>query len=302
MTKLMWRLSMKMTVLIMVVGVFAPCGVLAQTSYSTSFEDFILGPMSVDGSTCQGGWSGGAQGGFTNNTSEPGSVHDEFITTDDAYSGAQSWRFERGYDSPGQGTPFTPELGVTCGQPSSGADFNGFVASIWFKAVDPLGDDSRVSIIAGNPAGNDRASNYLEIDNGAGAGITIRTYDGVEGGGWGSAELLVATGLDATQWHHLEMVANFIDGPFNDTWTYVVDGGAPVVGGAYFETARDNFGYGYELTNRLKFQPRHLDGNADPNVSPYFAGFYFDDVSYEAMADPVSNEDATWGEVKNLYR
>ncbi len=94
----------------------------------------------------------------------------------------------------------------------------------------------------------------------------------------------------------------FYDGPFNDTWTYSVDNGTPVVGGAYFETARDNFGYAYEYTNRLKFHPRHADGNADPNVSPYFAGFYFDDVSYEAMTDPVTNEAATWGEVKAIFR
>jgi hypothetical protein len=261
----------------------------AGTSYSTSFEDpeFTLGPMSPDGATCQGGWSGGAQGGFTNNTSEPGSVYDEAITTAEAHSGAQSWLFQRGYDSPGQGTPYTPELSVTCGEYSAGADHNGFKATVWFKAADPAGDDSRIAVVAGNPAGTDRASNYVEVENVTGVGITVRSYDGVIGGDWGATERLVVTGLDASQWHKLEMTAHFREGSYNDTWAYVVDDGTPVTGGAYFETARDNFGYTYELTNRLKFQPRHQDGNADPNVSPYFAGFYFDDVSYEAMDIPV---------------
>ncbi len=31
----------------------------------------------------------------------------------------------------------------------------------------------------------------------------------------------------------------------NDTWTYQVDSGSEVVGGAYFESTRDNFGFGY---------------------------------------------------------
>lgn len=296
------RHAAKILAIFILIGVAIPCVVIAQGAYLTGFEDFTLGPMSASGSTCQGGWSGGAQGGFTNNTSEPGSVYDEFITTDDAHSGSQCWWFARGYDSPGQGTPYTPELGVTCGQPSSGADFNGFVASVWFKAVDPAGDGSRIAIVGGDPAGIDRSSNYVEVENVPGAGITIRSYDGVEGGGWGASEVIIATGLDASQWHQLEMVGNFYDGPYNDTWSYSIDGGTAVVGGAYFETARDNFGYAYVHTNRLKFQPRHADGNADPGVSPYYAGFYFDDVSYEAKTDPVRHESASWSEVKNLFR
>ena len=264
----------------------------AVITYSTSFEspDFTLGPISPTGGPTQGGWSGGAQAGFTNNTSDPGSVYDEGITNAVARTGANSWHMMRGYDSAGPGTPFTPELAVDAGQPSSGAAADNFKATFWVLAADSAGDDSRIMVAGGNPAGTDRSSNYLEIENVAGAGLTIRTYNGVSGGGWTTSELLIATGLDATQWHKIELEASFMDGPDNDTWTYRVNDGAPVVGGAYFETARDNFGFGYETTNRLKFQSRHADGNADPShpTAPYFAGFYFDDLSYEVTVPDVA--------------
>ena len=241
----------------------------------------------------QDGWSGGGPGdssGFTNNAAQPadsnadlfweGEWHGEAVTTADAHSGSQSWLFRRGYDSPGQATPFSPGLSVNAGQPSSGAGADTFFASFWFKAADVTGDDSRIMIAGGNPTGTDRSSNYLEIEN-TDSGVTVRTYDGVNGGGWGTTELLVATGLSSSEWHFVEMLGQFNDGSYNDTWTYGVDGGAPVVGGAYFETARDNFNYGYEMTNRLKFQPRHENWNVA------YSGFYFDDIVTTVSASGV---------------
>ena len=230
----------------------------------------------------QEGWSGGAQPGFTNDAAQPtspnsdlfyeGDWHGQAVTTAAAHSGSQSWLFRNGYDSNGPGTPHSPLMsGVNAGQPSSGADGNIFSASFWFKAADSAGDGSRIQINGGNPTGTDVSSNYLEIQNAVG-GITIRTYDGVIGSGFDSTELLVATALDSTQWHQLTMTGVFTDGTYNDTWTYQVNGGAPVVGGAFYETARDNFPFPYEMTSRLKFQPHHA------NYNPAFSGFYFDDL------------------------
>ena len=229
----------------------------------------------------QEGWSGGASPGFTNNSAQPtstnsdlfydGDWHGEAVTTADAHSGSQSWIFRNGYDSSGSGTPFSPSLAVNAGQPSSGAGGTIFSASFWFKAAAATGDGSRIMIAGGNPAGNDRSSNYLEIENTV-SGITVRTYDGVAGSGWNTAELLIATGLDANSWHQITMTGEFLDGAYNDFWTYQVNGGVSVVGGAYFETARDNLGFAYEMTNSLKFQPRH------PNYDPSASGFYFDDL------------------------
>jgi len=229
----------------------------------------------------QDGWSGGATPGFTNNAAQPsssnpdlfydGDWHGEAVTTDAAHTGSQSWLLRNGYDNPNSGTPFSPALTPNAGQPSSGAGGDTFSSSLWFKAADASGDGSRIMIAGGNPAGTDRSSNYLEIEN-ALSGITVRTYDGVVGSAWDSTELLVATGLDSSVWHQVTMTGTFLDGTYNDTWTYQVDSGPEVVGGAYFETARDNFGFAYEATNRLKFQPRHA------NYDPAFSGFYFDDV------------------------
>ena len=248
------------------------------------FDSFALagGPIQVGRligpGPGQDGWSGGAQAGLTNWSAHGDDDGEgEKVRGTVSHAGTQCWHFERGYDSSGQGTPFSPSLAVQAGQPSSGAGADAFTATLWFKACDESGDDSRIMIAGGTPAGTDRSSNYVEIENvSGGGGVTVRSYDGVSGSGWDSSELLVATGLSTTEWHKLEMTGHFTDGTYNDTWTYVVDDTTTVVGGAYFETARDNFGYTYEMTDRLKFQPRH------PNYDAAYTGFYFDDVSYAA--------------------
>ena len=232
----------------------------------------------------QDGWSAGccSSSGFSNNVGHPshsnsdlfydGDWHGEAVTTADAHSGSQSWHFRSGYDSPGGGTPFSPGLSSNAGRPSSGAAGDTLSLSLWFKAANATGDDSRIALVGGNPGGYDRSSDYLEIVNTV-SGITVRTYVGVAGGGWGGGYLPVATGLDGSIWHELTMTASFLDGAANDVWTYQVDGGTAVAGGAYFTTVRDNFGWAYETTNSLKFQPRH------PNYDSSFSGFYFDDFA-----------------------
>ena len=245
------------------------------------FSNSASGSMLIGSVAGQDGWSGGAASGLTNNGAQPsspnsdlfynGDWHGEAVTTAEARTGNQSWLLRNGYDSPGSGTPFSPSLAVPAGQPSSGAIAHTFSASFWFKAAGGPGDGSRIMIAGGNPTGNDRSSNYLEIENSA-SGITVRAMEGIPGGGWSSTEKIIAAALDTTVWHKLTMVGQFFDGPSNDIWTYRINDGSETTTSAYFETARDHFGYGYELTNRLKFQPRHA--NYDPSAE----GFYFDDL------------------------
>src|SRR5688572_16324347 len=92
-----------------VIAITAPLH--AANSYSTGFEDFTLGAMSSGGTT-QNGWSGGAQPDFTNND-----AGDEQIVNSVAHAGAQSWHYARGYNSPGQGTPYTPNLDTAVTNP-----------------------------------------------------------------------------------------------------------------------------------------------------------------------------------------
>lgn len=240
---------------------------------------FTMGVGTLAG---QDEWSGGATPGFVNNVAQPfssnsdlfydGDWHGEAVTTADAHSGSQSWHLRSGHDSAGSGTPFSPGLSSFAGRPSSGAAGDTLSLSLWFKAANATGDGSRIALVGGNPTGTDRSSNYLDIENTA-SGITIRTYEGVVGAGWSGAFLPVATGLDSSIWHELTMTGSFVDGAGNDVWTYQVDGGTAVVGGAYFNTVRDNFGWAYQTTNRLKFHPKH------PNYDPSFSGFYFDDFA-----------------------
>ncbi|PHR90459.1 MAG: hypothetical protein COA78_35295 [Blastopirellula sp.] len=230
----------------------------------------------------QDGWSGGGPGdssGFTNNGAQPDSSNfdlehtpgewfGEAVTTADAHTGTQSWLLRNGYDSSGSGTPFSPGLSVNAGQPSSGAGGDTFFGSFWFKSADSSGDGSRIMIAGGTPAGTDISSNYLEIENlQDGSGVTVRTYFG----GW----IDVATGLDSDSWHQITMTGRFYDGLSNDTWSYKVNNELPFDSGAYYETYREDNFFGYEMTNRLKFRPRHANHDATKS------GFYFDDLLTE---------------------
>ena len=221
-------------------------------------------------------WSGGTQGGFTNN--DPG---EEGITNAAAHSGSNSWRFSSGYSSPGPGTPIGPPLanGVTVGPPSSGATADVFEASFWFKALNPDINSQYINVVAANTNGTDRASQAFSLVNIPGAGVTLKTLESVLTSGWDSVEIILTNGIDDS-WHEVHMVGRFYDGCRNDTWTYSLDGNDLGTYGAYFEGARCNGGFTQEITSRLKIRPA-FDNNAN-NI-----GFYFDDISYRAyrMAD-----------------
>jgi len=223
-------------------------------------------------------WSGGAQKKFTNHHL-PG--QDE-ITSDAAHSGSNSWRFSCGYGSEGQGTPFSPRLwgNVSVGQPSSGADADVFEISFWFKVVSPNVNTQRMQVVAGATSGTDRASNYFQLRNVPGTGVLARTA--ISTGGWNAAIIILTSGVDSA-WHKMDITGRFYDGPTNDMWTYVMDGIDLGTYPAYFEAARDYYGYTYEKTWWLKFQPRY-------NYIGTNQGFYFDDVYYRAYRSSDSND------------
>ncbi len=214
--------------------------------------------------------------GFTND--DPGQQE---VTSDAAHSGSNSWRFSCGYQSEGPATPFSPRLGhdISAGQPSSGADADVFEISFWFKVVSPDVNTQVMRVVAGNTAGTDRASNAFELLNVPGTGVTARTAEPT--GGWNYYWVDLTTGVDDA-WHKMEMTGRFYDGPSNDLWTYAMDGIPLGTYHAYFETARDTFGYTYETTWWLKFQPYQ-------NYTGTNQGFYFDDVSYRAYRSADSN-------------
>ena len=225
------------------------------------YTGYLIGPTGPG----QDGWSGGAQPGLTN--CNPG---DEEVTTDAAHSGTQSWRYSRGYGSPGQGTPFSPPLSATAGAPSLGyADT--MTATFWFKAVLPSGDGQVVNIYNGTPAGDDRTGINLYLENTA-AGVSVGTWR------WANNDYAweeIAT-LSSTEWHRVDIAALFTDTYANDVITYTLDAGT---GGAVSSTGnswphpwREFNGYTYAPADSLKFCASSAETSA--------LGFYFDDLSY----------------------
>jgi len=241
---------------------------IAATTYSTGFEDFTLGPMSTSAvGPTQGGWSGGAVGGFVNSDSG-----DEQIVNTVVHTGDQSWHYARGYNSPGSGTPYTPNLSEAVD--NVGDSISG---SIWFKAH-TVADDSLLAIETGNIAGTDRAEILAYIDNVAG-GLTIRSFtngaafDGVP----------IASGLDASVWH--ELAFSLTRTASENAVSISIDGGAPVSFNGSLKGYRDSLLQPYSESSRLKLRTRHTDGNLA------FNGFYLDDISYSvsaAVPEPTS--------------
>jgi hypothetical protein len=233
----------------------------AATAYSTGFEDFTLGPLSPTITTAQNGWSGGAQGGLTNND-----AGDEQIVNTVVHSGAQSWHYARGYNSPGQGTAYTPNLDF--GVANVGDTLTG---SLWFKAH-TVGDLSSFALETGNLAGDDRAEILAYVEN-LGGGLTIRSFTSENFTG-----VPIASGLDASTWHQLSFSLSLT--PTDNAVSISVDGGTPVTFDGSLKDWRDFNSFAYSESSRLKLRPRHNDADLS------FNGFYLDDISYSITAVP----------------
>ena len=225
---------------------------------ATYADSYGLG--SLDGVN---GWSGGAQPGFENNN--PG---DEAVTNAAAKTGTQSWRFSTGYGSPGQGTPFSPQLSASAGLAGSGATADTMSITFSFKPVGALGDGSRQSIYEGTVDGTDRTGSNIYLENTA-AGITLDTFTGA-----GEVDQQLAV-LGDTNWHEVTMTTTSIGtNPADEVTTFSIDGGATITTTPWADLFRQAHGFSYPAANSVKF--------ADLNDAaiPQNGGFYYDDLSY----------------------
>ena len=279
----------KLLTICAVATMFTICGaVSAGTSYSTSFESSIYtasDAQNADGVLYgQDGWSGGAQATFTNDDYDldngNGTYGDEKVTTADAHSGLQCWRYSRGYGSPGEGTPFSPALDVTTGAPGSGADFDTMIATLWFKPVDSAGDGSSVNIYQGTPTGDDRTGFNIYIESTA-TGINVGTYRWNGDYDWED----IATGLTLGAWHSIDILAKFTDDYVNDQITYTIDKGTAgevsSTGNTWTHPWREANSYDYVPGDSLKFA-------AGSDGDTAYKGVYFDDIHYEAVPEPAT--------------
>ena len=221
----------------------------------------------LDSIASQNGWST-----MTNDYAQPDSFTSggagnsgNSIVNDVSYTGNQSWWFKRGYDSAGSGTPYSPSID----NPTKDFEYD-----VWIKAASSVSDGSRLAIVTGNEAKNDRASNYLEVENKDGV-LYFKVF--VQSQNWDGAYVNIANG-SLTGWNHLRAVLKY-QGGFNDSWTYYVNQQEVHTSLGYFNRARDDFNYTYETSRNIKFQPRH------PNYDESYQGFYLDDLQYTSNND-----------------
>lgn len=233
-------------------------------------------PTSLDG---QNGWNGGTPCVvFVNN--DPG---DESVTTADAHTGSQSWRYSRGYGSPGCGTPFSPQLAGSVGRPSSGATGDIAIVKFAFKAVTP-GDGSVQNIYLGSVPRDERTASNLYLEN-ALAGVVLSMYSPAPGDPCNTVQNTIAT-VSAGDWHTVKMTTLYHEDVSLDVTTYVIDEGQS--GQITFQAV--SWMHPWRQCNSLPYVPgaslkfaSAFDGN------PAINGFYYDDVSLKVLNSSTNN-------------
>jgi len=233
-------------------------------------------PTSLDG---QNGWNGGVPCViFVNND-----AGDESVTTADAHTGSQSWRYSRGYGSPGCGTPFSPQLAGSVGRPSSGASGDIAVVRFAFKAVSP-GDGSKQNIYLGSVSRDERTASNTYLEN-TPSGVALYMFAPAPGNPCDTVQNTIAT-VSAGNWHTVKMTTLYHEDVSLDVTTYVIDAGQP--GQVTYQSVswmhpwRQCNGLPYVPGASLKFASA-FDG--DPAIN----GFYYDDVSLEVLKSSASN-------------
>lgn len=233
-------------------------------------------PTSLDG---QNGWNGGVPCVvFVNND-----AGDESVTTAAAHTGSQSWRYSRGYGSPGCGTPFSPQLAGSVGRPSSGATGDIAVVKFAFKAVSP-GDGSKQNIYLGSVPRDERTASNIYLQN-APAGVVLYMFAPAPGDPCNQVQNTIAT-VSAGVWHTVKMTTLYHEDVSLDVTTYVIDeaqsGQVTYQAVSWMHPWRQCNSLPYVPGASLKFASS-FDG--DPAIN----GFYYDDVSFKVLKSSANN-------------
>jgi len=211
--------------------------------------------------------------------------YDAVVTTDAAYDGTQSLRISNGIASYSFGDQiFTPAISMPAGE-SSVAGEDTFLSSWYFKSVTgTLQDGLGITVSADNGAGARMSYVRMEDDADPSLGLNLRFYDTTPTGDFVFHQL--ATNLDRSVWHRVDMDIYFVDGPANDVVQIYLDGTLLITGTSWegFETsgpASDGGGGGLRAVNSLLFQAR---GTAAP--ATLGQGFYIDDIDISTTPEP----------------
>ena len=194
--------------------------------------------------------------------------------------------------------PYSPALSVAAGEPDTGAAYNSQLIDFQFKTVSDTPDGSRLEVDFGNAAGTDR-NNFLVIESFPSTGIRIAVSEPDQSGNFdgnsvtGAAPtdwVQLASGVDPTQWHDLQMRLTYNDGPNNDVIQVYLDG--QLIGTTTtFENYHDALGgthidnaTAYE-TDRVFFRPSADGAPQDGAGGAVDQGFYFDNLTTSVYND-----------------
>ena len=123
-----------------------------------------------------------------------------------------------GHNGPFAGWVFGPGLAVSAGQPSSWAGADQFRATVWFRSASASADGSNIEIDLGSES---PAMNATQICRWRTRPTVKAVCSFGQSGPWIDRPVPPdhhpRNGHTRNQWHRLDIVANFHDGPANDT-------------------------------------------------------------------------------------
>jgi hypothetical protein len=213
-------------------------------------------------------------------------LFDAVVSYDAAYDGTQSLRMSNGITSGTFGNQtFTPQISMPAGE-SSVAPNDQFFASWYFKSVTgTLQDGLGISVSPDNGAGARMSWVRMEDDADPNLGMNLQFYDTTATGAFVFHEL--ATNLDRSVWHRVDLNVSFVDGPSNDVVQVFLDGTLLITGTSWegFETAGpklDGGGLGLAPVNSLLFRASGAPASATLGTG----GFYIDDITITTTPEP----------------
>jgi hypothetical protein len=207
--------------------------------------------------------------------------YDVVVTSAAAYEGAQSLRMSNDVGSSSFGDhAFTPHLDIPAGESSIPGAYNTFLSSWYFKSVTGQLQPG-LGITVSADAGTGTRTTYLRMQDDAVNGMNLLFVD-VSGSPESFVYHELATNLDRSIWHRIDMNIYFHDGPGNDLVQIFLDGSMLIEGTTWEDDARTYPPVGnVPPVTSLMFR---AGGAAAPATSGQ--GFYIDNVSLESLDTP----------------
>ena len=207
--------------------------------------------------------------------------YDVAVSSGGAFDGSQSLRISNGIATGSFGDQaFTPHLAVPAGESAVPGAVDEFLSSWYFKSVTGSPQDGLgITVSADNGAG--ARMTWVRMGDDANLGLNLQFADYSHSQeNWVYTTL--ATNIDRSAWHRVDMNIYFVDGPSNDVVNVYLDGRLMITGTTWedFETRDprlgDGGGLGLAPVNSLLFRAGGAGGSVPANLGK---GFYIDDVS-----------------------